>query len=73
MTGVCLLTFREPSIITFKMDMQFLYEGMELSTSFTLPKLLNIEFLSRASDELEDLPPVLILAKTEGLLLDRKY
>jgi len=42
-------------------------EGMELWTSFTSPKRLKTKFLSCAGDELEDLPPILILVKTKVL------
>jgi len=64
---VHLLTFREPSVFTSKVEMQFTCDGMELWTSFTSPRWLNIEFLSYTSGELEDLPPTLIMVKTEGL------
>jgi len=42
-------------------------EGIELWTSFVSPSQLNTMFLSREDDELDDLPPVLILVKTKSL------
>jgi len=47
--------------------MCFMCEGTELWTSLTSPRWLNTELPSSAWDELENLPPVLILVKTEGL------
>jgi len=46
--------------------MRFMHKEMELWTSFTSPRWLNIELLSCASDKLDDLPSILILVKTEG-------
>ena len=50
-----------------KVDMHFMCEETKLWTLFTSPRQLNTEFSSYASDELEDLPPILIMVKTEGL------
>ena len=66
MTSVQLLTLREPSVFTSKVETPFMHEGTKLWTSFTSPRRLNTEFLSFARDELENLSPVLILVKTEG-------
>jgi len=47
--------------------MHFVHERMGLWPSLTSPLWLNTEFPSRAGDELEDLPPVLLLVKIENL------
>jgi len=61
------LHFREPAAFTSKVKIQFMYEGMELWTSFASPRWLNIELLSYGDAKLDDLPPVFILAKAKGL------
>ena len=63
MTKVCLLTLREPSIFTSKMEMGFMCEGMGLWISFTSHRRLNTEFSSCAGDELNELPPILVMVK----------
>ena len=60
---VHLFTFRELLVFTYKVEMHFIHEGMELWTFFTSPKQLNSKFLSHANDELDNFSPVLILAK----------
>ena len=67
MNRVQLFTFKGFSIFTFKVDMHFMRKEMELQTFFTLPRLLNTEFLSYLGNELDDFPPILILVKTKGL------
>jgi len=67
MTKVRFFTFRELSVFTSTVEMHFMGEAKKLWTSFTSPKQLTTDFLSCAGDELDDLPPVLILVKTEGL------
>jgi len=47
--------------------MRFTCEGAKLWTSFTSPRQPKIDFTSYAGDELEDLSPILILVKMEGL------
>jgi len=56
-------------VLLSKANIYFMYEGTELWTSFTLPRQLNMEFPSCAGDELKDLLLVLILVKTEGLVV----
>jgi len=46
MSRVCLLILREPLVITSKIEMRFIHEGMELWTPFTSARQLNTEFPS---------------------------
>ena len=57
----------ESSTFTSKVETRFICEGMELCTSFILPRWLNNESLFYEDSDLDDIPTVLILVKTEGL------
>jgi len=65
MTRVHLLTLREPLVFVSRVEMHSMCERIEIWTSLVSPKQLNMEFSSYVSDELEDLPLVLILVKTK--------
>jgi len=62
-----LFTFRKSFAFTSKVETRFMREGIELWTSFVLSRRLNTKSLFCEGSALDDVSPILILAKTKGL------
>jgi len=66
-TRTRLITFSESSTFTSKVKTRFMREGMELWTSFILPRRLNTKSLFCEGGELADISRTVIQVMTEGL------